>query len=371
MIKKIKVAQIIGRTNNGGVENYILNYYTAIDRNQVEFDFLVSNECDIVNEKSISSLSGRLIRIPGYRNIIKYEKTLIEILKNNQYDIIQANNNALSCLSLFAAKKAGYKVRIANSLSTTNSKEGVRYLLKSILKRFSKRYATHYFACSDLAGEWLFGEDIKENNNYYKVNNAVITSRYQFRDEIREQLKKKHNLDGKTVIGTIGRLEEQKNYAFLLDIFSIYHKKNKDSHLIIIGDGKQRDLLMAKAETLNIKDSISLLSSADVGVRGAASSYYSLFDAFVLPSLYEGLPTVGIEAQIADLPCIFADTITSEVKNSDSVYFLSLDATAEEWADLILNVENKTRSTNIVCEAHDIHIQARRLLDIYKKILED
>lgn len=371
MSKKIKVAQIIGRTNNGGVENYILNYYTAIDRSQVEFDFLVSNECDIVNEKSISSLGGRLVRIPGYMNIVKYEKTLIEILKKNQYDIIQANNNALSCLSLFAAKKAGYKVRIANSLSTTNSKEGVRFLLKSVLRLFSKSYATHYFACSDLAGEWLFGKDIKENNNYFKINNAVITSRYQFRKDMREQLKQKHNLVGKTVVGTIGRLEEQKNYSFLLDVFSAYREKNKDSHLIIIGDGEQREQLLEKAETLNMKDNISILSSADVGVRGAASSYYSLFDVFVLPSLYEGLPTVGIEAQIADLPCIFADTITTEVKNSDSVYFLSLDATPGEWADLILNIETKTRSTNVVCEAHDIDIQARRLLDTYKKILED
>lgn len=368
----IRVAQIIGRTNNGGVENYILNYYSSIDRTQVVFDFFVSNECEIVNKKVIEDLGGELIIVPGYSNVIKYVRELVKLLKRKDYDIIQANNNALSCLSLYAAKKAGYDIRIANCLSSTSAKEGIRFVIKEFLRLFSKTYATHYFACSDLAGKWLYGNDIVFNKKYYKVNNAVYTEKYQYNDEIRQALKEKHHLTDKMVMGTIGRLEEQKNYMFLLEIFYHYHKINQKSHLIIIGDGKQKAMLEEKAMDLGIADCFSILTSNEVGVRGMASKYYSVFDMFVLPSLYEGLPTVGIEAQISSLPTFFSTSITDEVKISNYAYFIDQNASAREWAEYIdQHVELQMRDKCYVCEEHDINIQAERLCNIYKEIVKE
>lgn len=368
----IRVAQIIGRTNNGGVENYILNYYSSIDRSQVVFDFFVSNECEIVNKEVIESLGGELVIVPGYTNVIKYVRELVKLLKRKNYDVVQANNNALSCISLFAAKRAGYKIRIANSLSSTSAKEGVRFVVKCILKLFSKTYATHYFACSDLAGKWLFGDEIVSNKNYYKINNAVFTEKYQYNDEIREQIREKHHLSDKIVMGTIGRLEEQKNYMFLLEVFYQYHKMNPNSCLIIIGDGKQKALLEEKAANLGILDCFSILTSKEVGVRGMASKYYSAFDMFVLPSLYEGLPTVGVEAQISSLPTFFSTSITEEVKISDYAYFIDKDASAKEWAEYIdKHTELNVRDKGFICKEHDIKIQAERLCGIYKELIEE
>lgn len=372
MGEPIRIAQIIGRTNNGGVENYILNYYSSIDRKQVEFDFYISNECDIVNQNVIEKLGGNVVIIPSYKNIFKYERFLIKALKKKRYDIIQANNNALSCLSLFAAKKAGYEIRIANSLSTTNKREGVRFIIKNFLKLFSKKYATHYFACSDLAGRWLFGDKICDDKDYYKVNNAVVIDNYKYNNVYREELRKKYKLNDSVVIGSIGRLENQKNYLFLLDIFNELKKIEKKSKLIIIGDGKQREELYSKAKELNIDSNLLILGSKEVGVRGTASKFYSVFDVFVLPSLYEGLPTVGIEAQIANLPTVFSDSITSEAKINENTVFLSLEDSPKKWAQVILNLLNiNDRNKNNNFENHDISVQSARLLNIYKKILEE
>ena len=368
----IKIAQIIGRTNNGGVENYILNYYTNIDRTQVEFDFFISNECEIVNTKVVEKLGGNVVIIPTYKNVVKYEKALINALKQKKYDIVQANNNALSCLSLYAAKKAGYNIRIANSLSSTDKKEGIRYIIKNFLKLFSKKYATHYFACSDYAGKWLFGEQITENKNYYKVNNAVIIDNYRYNKEIRNELRQKHKLGDSLVIGTIGRLEHQKNYMFLLDVFAEVKKINRTSKLIIIGDGRQLNELKTKAKELKIDSDLLILGSRDVGVRGMASKYYSVFDAFLLPSLYEGLPTVGIEAQITNLPTVFSTSITSEAKINEQTIYIDLEKSPEEWAKEILKlISNTNRASNTNFKDHDISVQAMQLLKIYKKILEE
>lgn len=368
----IKVAQIIGRTNNGGVENYILNYYTNIDRNKVQFDFFISNECELVNTEKIIKLGGKVYIIPGYKNLIKYIYVLYKILKTNKYDIVQANNNSLSVFSLFAATLAGSKVRIANSLSASHPKEGMRYVMKSILRPFSKLFATHFFACADYAGEWLFGKKITSQNNYFKVNNAVDSSRYQFNENYRKKIRAKYKLEDKYVIGSIGRLEPQKNYSFLIDIINNCVKKNENAYLVIIGDGKDKAILKDKIKNYGIEDNCMLLGSSEVGVGKSSAEFYSAFDVFILTSLYEGLPTVGIEAQISDLFTVFSSTITKEAKLNEKTTYCDLKASPEEWADVILN--NKDKTIERECkhfDHHDINVQAHRLLEIYENILKE
>ena len=163
---RIKIAQVIGRTNNGGVENYIINYVSNMDLSKYRFDFFVENECEMINKEVVESFGGKLFIISKYKKIFKYQKQLVSIFKREAYDIVQANNNALSVFTLKAAKKAGIKIRISNSLSMSSKKEKVRYIIKSFLKMFSKKYATHFFACSNLCGQWLYGRRITENKNY-------------------------------------------------------------------------------------------------------------------------------------------------------------------------------------------------------------
>lgn len=367
--KVIKVAQIIGRTNNGGVENFVLNYFLNIDKSKVQFDFFVENECEMLNRNIVESNGGRIFIIPKYKDMKEYQKELKEIFIREKYDIVQANNNSLSPFALRAAKHAGIKIKIANSLSSTNKQEGKRYIIKNILKTFSRRYPTHYFACSNLAGTWLFGKSIVKNPKYYLVRNAVEIEKYTYKKDVREELIKKHNLQDRLVIGTIGRLEVQKNQTYLLDIFKEIHNFNNKAFLVIIGDGVLKEELEKKISKLNLVNDVLILTSSEVGVRGAASKYYSLFDAFVLPSLYEGLPTVGVEAQIAALPCFFSDVITKETTISSKCHYISLNESPKKWAEIILNNLTSNREIEESVYAYDIKTQAKNLEELYKKIV--
>lgn len=370
MKDKIKVAQIIGRTLNGGVENLILNYYLNIDRSKVEFDFFVEKECDMINSEKISALGGKVILIPSYKHIFRYTKCLKKIFEENEYDIVQANLNALSVFPLRAAKKAKIKCRVANSLSTSNRKEFIRNFIKNVLRRFSKLYATHYFACSDLCGTRLYGKNILNNDKYYKINNAIEETKYTYNPLYRNELIAKHNLENKLVIGNIGRLENQKNQMFLLDVFKCIKEKKPSSSLILIGDGTLYSSLRERACNLGVSNDVIILTSKEVGVRDSALKYYSVFDYFVLPSLYEGLPTVGIEAQISDLPCFFSNTITKETTLFEKCKYLSLKDGPEKRADEILSYKIKERN-NRYCKDYDSGEQGKKLLEIYNKIYKE
>ena len=367
----IKVAQIIGRTINGGVENLIYNYYLNIDKTKFQYDFFVEEPSDIINVEKIEKMGGRVVIIPSYKKIFKYTKVLKKMFIEGKYDIVQANMNSLSVFSLRAAKKAKINVRICNSLSTSNKKEKLHHLLKMLLRPFSKKYATHYFACSNLCGEWLYGKKILANQNYYKINNAIQYERYLYNETYRKELKNKHGLTDEFIVGTIGRLEPQKNQMFLLDIFAAILKYKQNSKLIIIGDGYLFDDLNDKINKLNLKDNVIILTSKEVGVRGSALKYYSLFDCFVLPSLYEGLPTVGIEAQINTLPCFMSNTITTETKISDRCEFIPLDAGSDEWAKTIIDNSNVERTNKFECQEYDVKVQAKLLEELYSKFLQE
>lgn len=368
--KPIRIAQIIGRTLNGGVENYVLNYYLALNRNKYQFDFYIEKESLIINKKDIEKYGGRVFIIPSIKKYFSYEKTLSKLFRENKYKIVQANNNSLSAITLRIAKKSGVQIRIANSLSTSNKNEFLRNFIKNILRKMSKKYATHYFACSNLAGEWLFGDNILSNKKYFLVHNAVNTERFIFSDEKRNDLKRKYSLENRIVVGTIGRLEKQKNHLYLIDIFNSLLKKDNRYFLIIIGDGNLYDEIIKKAQNYGIEKNLLVLTSKEVGVRGAAASYYNLFDIFVLPSLYEGLPTVGIEAQINGLPCLFSSTVTRETKVNSNVKFIDLNEYTDDWVNNIIEFSGtRLLNSNDVITNFDINKQAIHLEELYDKFL--
>lgn len=369
--KPIRVAQIIGRTINGGVENLIMNYYFNIDKNKVQFDFFVESTSRIIDEKVINSLGGKVFIIPKCSKVIKYQKKLVSIFKHEKYDIVQANINSLSVFPLRAAKKANIKIRICNSLSMSNKNEKIRDFLKNILRKKSTKYATHLFACSDLCGSWLYGKETLKQQNYFKINNAIETDNYQFNELYRKDLIDKFNLQDKFIIGTIGRLEKQKNQLFLIDIFNEIQKKVNNAFLIIIGDGDLKPDLETRLKLLGIDKKAMILTSKEVGVRGSALKFYSLFDVFVLPSLYEGLPTVGIEAQICSLPCFFSNNITEETAITDNAIFISLDNSPIEWADQIIERKNLIIRKKVFCNEYDVKFQAKHLENLYKRFMED
>lgn len=365
--KPIRVAQIIGMSD-GGVASVIMSLYRAIDKTKVQFDFFVESESQIINKPEIESMGGRVIIIPSYRNIFNYMKTLKRLFIEGEYDIVHSNMSTLAVFSLIAAKKAGIKVRICHSHSTSNRKEWKKNMMKNILRPFSKIYATHYFACGELAGRYLFGNKTFDKGQVTIINNAINLDKFRFNEEIRNEIRKELNISNDTfVIGHIGRFMPQKNHKFLIEIFNEFLKKNNNSKLLLIGDGELLDDCKKQVKTLKIDNNVIFY-----GTTNETYKFYNAMDCFVLPSLYEGLPIVGIEAQTNGLNCFVSNSITQELKISNYLYYLPNNYSQSEWAMAIYRCFNKKvdrldLSKKCFDSKFDILSESKKLLNIYLK----
>ncbi len=368
--KEIVVAHIIGKWLGGGVESVVMNYYRHIDRTKIQFDFICDEDSTNIPYEEIEKLGGRVILIPPYQKLFKYHNKLKKILKDGNYKIVHSHINTLSIFSLFAAKCAGAPVRIAHSHSTTNKKEKKKNLLKQALRPFSKVFATDYMCCSELAGRWLFGNKEYDKGNVYLLNNAIDLDKFKYDEKIRSEKRKKLNISDDTlVIGHVGRFVEQKNHRFLIDIFNEIHKQNSNSILLLAGQGPLMEEIKSKVESLGLEKFVIFL-----GQRNDIDELYQAFDVFCLPSLYEGLPVVGVEAQATGLLCIFSDDMTKETKVLDTTEFLSLKQSAEEWANDIVKKQSKYKRKdvkNIIADNNfDIIFESKKLENKYCAFFE-
>ena len=345
----IRVASVIGRYIGGGVEAVTINYYRNIDKNKVQLDFICDEDSTNIPYEEIERMGGKVIIIPSYSKPFKYHKALKRVLKEGNYKIIHSNINTLSVFSLFAAKCAGVPVRIAHSHSTTNKKEKKKNLMKQVLRPFSKVFATDYMCCSELAGRWLFGNKEYDKGNVYLLNNAIDLDRFKYDKKLRDKKRKELNIsDDTVVIGHVGRFVEQKNHRFLIDIFNEVHKENKDSLLMLVGQGPLQDEIKEKVKSLGLENSVLFL-----GQRNDVDELYQAFDVFCLPSLYEGLPVVGVEAQATGLLCILSDEMTKETKVLETTKFLSLNNSTKEWTKEIFEKFTKFKRKNTQKEITD------------------
>lgn len=319
---------------DGGVEAVILNYFRNINKSKFVFDFVIdsdSTDNNFINE--IQELGGTIIKCPPYQKLHKYNKFLYKLFKEKNYDIVHSNINTLSVFPLRMAAKAGIKIRIAHSHSTSNPKEWKKNLLKNILRPFSKKYANVYFACSELAGRYLFGDKAFDEGKVVIFNNAINLDKFKYNEEKRKEIRKKLNIKNDTfVIGHIGRFVAQKNHTFLIDIFNEIHKKNENSVLLLIGQGPLQNEIKDKVDKLGLTNSVKF-----IGQVTNANDYYNAMDVFVLPSIYEGLGMVLIEAQANELPCIASTEVPKEATISNQIEYIELDKNPSYWAKRILN----------------------------------
>ena len=358
----IRIAQIMGKMENGGVEAVVMNYYRHIDRNKIQFDFIVDNDSSCPQEQEILSLGGRVIRIAPYQSIISNMRDLKKLFKENDYRIVHAELTTMSVFSLAVAKACGVSVRIYHGHNTACKGETKKNILKYMLRPFSRTFATHYFACSDYAGKWLYGKSIDKSKRYMIIPNAIDTEKYKFDPEVREAVRKELDIEDKFVIGHIGRFVYQKNHDFLIDIFNEVYKRNSNAVLLLIGEGALLDDIKAKVHKLGLDDVVHFL-----GVRQDAYRFYQAFDVFLLPSRYEGLPVVGVEAQIAGLPCVFSNSMTEETNFTNNLLFLNINDNEEMWAKRVLDFINQTRNHVKKTDDFDIFIQAEKLGKLYER----
>lgn len=365
MTEPIRVAHVIGNWLGGGVESVVMNYYRNIDRNKVQFDFLCSESSTDIPYEEIEKLGGRVFIVPNYTKVFKYQKELKKIFKENNYKIVHSHISTMSVFPLRAAKKAGVPVRIAHSHSTTNKKEKKKNLLKQVLRPFSRVYATDYMCCSELAGRWLFGDKEYDKGNVYLLNNAIDLDKFKYNEDVRKEKRKELGISDDTlVIGHVGRFVVQKNHRFLIDVFNEIYKQNNKSLLLLAGQGPLMDEIKNKVISLKLEKNVKFL-----GQRNDINELYQAFDVFCLPSLYEGLPVVGVEAQATGLLCVFSDDMTKETKVLDTTRFISLNTSAEEWANKILDDIKKYKRIDSSKEMTDknfnIKEEAKRLEKYY------
>ena len=368
----VRVLQIIGKVCGGGVEAVIMNYYRHINRNKIQFDFVIDGYEQSELDDEINALNGKIYKVEPYsHNVFKYMYQIYQIIRENKYEIIHSNMNTLAVFSLFPAWLAGAKIRILHNHSTAVKSEKIRSLMKYILRPFSPLFANCYAACSQLAGEWMYGKKMMSNGNVKVINNAIDVKKFSFNSEKRKMLREKLGIKSDAfVVGHVGRFMYQKNHDFLIHIFRRVYEKNSNAVLILIGDGELRPIIEEKVNQYGLKSCVKFL-----GLRTDVNDLYNAMDVFVLPSWYEGLPVVAVEAQTNGLGCIFSNKVTKETILTSQAHFCKLENSIESWADRILGGDmkrNENATDEIAKNGFDIIVNSKLLenwyLEQYKKV---
>ena len=346
---------------SNGVSSYAMNYYRRIVKLGISCDFLLTERVDSPYNDEVEQNGGKIFVAPSIKkHFFKARKFMEELINKGGYDIIHCHMMYLGIPFLHAGKRCNTPVRIVHSHRTQSGENIFKRAVGGALKPFIIRGANKYFACSLLAGKCLFGK-----KDFTVIYNAVEPESYFFNMEARLKKRIELGLEDKKVIGAVGRIAKQKNPYFIIDIAKAVFKKDKDAVLIWIGTGPLSEKIQSAVKEQRLDDKIIFL-----GNRSDMCELYQAMDVFLLPSLFEGLPVVGVEAQFADLPCVFSDTITEEVVLNKKACFVPLKKSADEWADTVLKKINgdvrRRYSLDEIPEQYDIDKAAVRLAQLYK-----
>lgn len=326
----VRIAIVGGKIDSGGKKNLIMEYYRHIDRNKVQFDFICDSDSQAIPREEIESLGGRVYEIRPYQNIIGNMVDIYKLCRKNRYPVMHAYNSTMNLFPMFIAKIAGVPVRISESLSMAHEGDW-KTKIKKILRPMSKWFANYYMSCGDDCGRWQFGDKLFDAGKVDVFKTVINTEFNAFNPELRDKTRKEFGWEDKIVIGHIGRFTPQKNSVHLIEIFSAVAKKEPKAVLCLIGDGELKEEMMAKIDELGIKGQVNYL-----GRREDIQQFYNAMDMFLLPSLYEGLPVVGLEAESCGLPMFFSTEVTREANACELGHFIDLAENETVWADEIL-----------------------------------
>lgn len=355
--------------DRGGAETMMMNYLRNMDRSKVILDFLVNRDYKADYEDEIEKLGGRIYRMcPMYPQYFgRYKREIREFLiEHPEYKIIHSNLEERSYFALKEAKKLNIPVRISHS---HNAPKG--FDIKSIVRYYFRArlipQVTHMFTCGLEAGDWLYG--VKNRDKVIMQNNAIDAKAFEYNKELEEKAKKEFGLEGKFVIGHVGRFFPQKNHGFLIDIFNEVYKRDKDAVLVLVGGGELQDSIREKVQALGLQDAVKFL-----GVRSDVNYIMQAFDLFILPSLFEGLPVTMVEAQATGVKCIISDKVPSQCAITDNVEIIKLEDSLEHWAERILSYKNSYNKVSmydeIVEKKFDIKENAKWMENFYINALK-
>lgn len=330
----MKKVLIIGLTERmGGVETFIYNTTRFSDPSKYTYDFLIHGADHCVFQKEINEFYGDNTHIHFIRkfksNPFGCIRDLILFYKKYGKDIdivhLQTGSTAEVLYVFPYCIFQSFKV-ISHSHNGNGYSTFINRLFRPIVNAVSKKR----LACSDVAADWLFGKHNRKKT--VMINNGIDTNRFAYDEIKRAEIRTQYQIDDCFVVGHIGRFAEQKNHEFILEIFSQVYKRKSNARLLLVGEGEKEEQIRTLCRQLNLEKAVIF-----AGKHPRTEDYYSAFDVFLMPSLYEGLPIVGIEAQSEGLPCFFSDQISEQIKLTDLANIHSLSESAEVWAEYILN----------------------------------
>lgn len=359
-----RVLHIIRTMNMGGAQVIIMNLYRNINRQNIQFDFLL-NEKGIFDDE-IRKLGGTIFYMPYLTQIgpNKYKKELENFFAQHlEYKIIHSHMNQVSGLILEAAKRAEVPYRIAHAHSTNNKNHIVGKIYKKYLQHKINNNANYRFACSEDAGKWLYSGE-----KFTIIKNGIDFSKFAFDSQKREQMRKQLGINsGCIVIGNVGRFSKVKNHTFLINLFKKFQEK-QEAKLLLIGEGKLKQNMIQKVQEEKLEDKVIFQVEKE-----HIEDYYQCIDLYICPSLYEGIPLTLIEAQCNGIPILASNTIDKNVKIMENVQFENLSSTLDIWLKDIeeLLKEGRTQQIEKIEKAgYNIKQQARKLEKIYMQMNE-
>lgn len=366
----IRILQILGGLDRGGAETMLMNLYRHVDKNSIQFDFIVHTEEKQAYYNEILEMGGRIFSCPKYcgRNHFQYKQWWKNFFAEHpEYKIIHSHVRSTASIIFQAAKEFEVKT-IIHSHSTSNG-SGLKSVVKKILQYPLRNQADCFFACSRSAGEWLYGKKLAKRKKIHIIPNAIDVEKYKVCHETRKTYREQLEINETTQVYIhVGRMHQAKNHGFLLKMFSEVLKKQPDSVLLLVGDGDLRNEIETRICELNLKEHVKMLGS-----REDVPALLQMADCFLLPSLWEGIPVTAIEAAAAGLPCILSDKITKDVNVTGNMKFLSLDAPVSVWVDALLHAESPDVEHNIKAikeSGYDMKSTAGYVEDIYRKLCE-
>lgn len=364
MDQPIRVLQVVPNMQAGGIETLIMNLYRNIDRSKIQFDFLVHYKGKFFYDDEIRRLGGRIyhLTVRDDNNFPKYLKDLNTFFKSHhEYKAVHGHMVSTAVFYMYFAKKYGVKLRIVHS-HNTNTVDGLKGWTKARLAKLAPIFANQYFACGEAAGKYLYG-----STPFTVFNNGIDLEKFEYNPKIRDDYRKKLGIENKLVIGHIGRFNMQKNHKFLLQVFNELQKKNPDSVLLLIGVGELEAKIQDQIRKLGLDNKVRFL-----GNRKDVQNLYQAMDIFLLPSLFEGLPVVAIEAQDAGLPIIASANITKEIALTPLVTFESLNNSVGDWVQAALSnksLNNRKGFADVLREkGFDIKQEAKKLSKYYATV---
>lgn len=368
---KVKVLHLELSGTIGGIESFLLNVYSCIDREQIQFDFVTTSEIPALGEE-LELLGAHIWHVPSYKSFFSYCREIKKIISANEFEILHIHkNSATNIIPFIIAKICGVKTIIAHSHNTAPTAGRFSKIIHYINRPILNRLYTTSFACSEIASDWLFGKSYGKDGQVQLIRNGVDTKKFTFDGTLRKQKREELNVTEQIVLCHVGRFTEQKNHKFLIEVFNQF-QKDKDCVLLLIGEGPLEEQVRQQVKGLGLEEKVIFC-----GTRRDIHEIFQAADLLIFPSLYEGLPVVGIEAQATGLPIIASEDVSKQLQITDLVQFLSLKDSAEIWAKEIekrySETKNKRRSyqVELMNQGYDIRYTCEYLKEYYSQCVED